>query len=190
MAPAQTGGLTALVAGLRRERKLGLVLRARGGVCPSCCSIALAGCVRRRRAGVPCGAPATEQRAALAGRSAEGGGDRCRDARGWRRPAWLPVARVGRRVVASRLADPGSALARRSRPRPAPRLDGRSTRQRRATSRGRHGRVGVGQLPPWLDVRLELAVGPLFCIVTGPTCGRPASGGATPRTAPGPRSSR
>src|ERR671935_3292877 len=29
------------------------------------------------------------------------------------------------------------------------------------------------QLAPWLDVRLELPVGPLFCVVNGPTRGRP-----------------
>jgi integrase len=28
------------------------------------------------------------------------------------------------------------------------------------------------QLQPWLDARTELPVGPLLCIVTGPTCGR------------------
>jgi len=32
--------------------------------------------------------------------------------------------------------------------------------------------VGWGQLQPWLKTRLELPVGPLFCIVTGPTRGR------------------
>jgi len=32
--------------------------------------------------------------------------------------------------------------------------------------------VGWGQLQPWLKTRLELSVGPLFCIVTGPTRGR------------------
>ncbi len=31
---------------------------------------------------------------------------------------------------------------------------------------------GWEQLQPWLETRLELPVGPLFCIVTGPTRGR------------------
>jgi integrase len=34
------------------------------------------------------------------------------------------------------------------------------------------------QLRPWLNVRLELPVGPLFCIIDGPTRGRPWSGAA------------
>jgi len=55
--------------------------------------------------------------------------------------------------------------------------------QRRGSLLVRHGKGGrrreVGmdvwgweQLAPWLETRLELPVGPLFCIVTGPTCGR------------------
>jgi hypothetical protein len=34
------------------------------------------------------------------------------------------------------------------------------------------------QLRPWLNARLELPVGPLFCIIDGPTRGRPWSGAA------------
>ena len=34
------------------------------------------------------------------------------------------------------------------------------------------------QLSPWLDARLELPVGPLFCVVNGPTRGRPWSAAA------------
>jgi site-specific recombinase XerC len=42
---------------------------------------------------------------------------------------------------------------------------------------GRRREVGMDewaweQLQPWLDARAELPVGPLFCIVTGPTRGR------------------
>jgi site-specific recombinase XerC len=42
---------------------------------------------------------------------------------------------------------------------------------------GRRREVGMGdwaweQLQPWLDVRVALPVGPLFCVVSGPTCGR------------------
>jgi hypothetical protein len=69
---------------------------------------------------------------------------------------------------------------------------------------GRRREVGMDewaweQLRPWLNARLELPVGPLFCIIDGPTHGRPwsgaavrsefrrlapalASGGASPRT--------
>ena len=43
---------------------------------------------------------------------------------------------------------------------------------------GRRREVGMDdwawdQLEPWLTVRVELPVGPLFCIVNGPTRGRP-----------------
>jgi hypothetical protein len=38
--------------------------------------------------------------------------------------------------------------------------------------RGRHGRVGRGELQPWLEFRRGLPVGPLFCIINGPTRGR------------------
>src|ERR671931_148264 len=46
---------------------------------------------------------------------------------------------------------------------------------------GRRREVGMDewgweQLRPWLNARLELPVGPLFCIIDGPTRGRPSSG--------------
>jgi hypothetical protein len=31
----------------------------------------------------------------------------------------------------------------------------------------------VEQLEPWLQTRVELPIGPLFCVVNGPTRGRP-----------------
>jgi integrase len=37
---------------------------------------------------------------------------------------------------------------------------------------------GWDQLRRWLNARLELPVGPLFCIIDGPTRGRPWSGAA------------
>jgi len=37
---------------------------------------------------------------------------------------------------------------------------------------------GWEQLSPWLGDRVELPVGPLFCIIDGPTRGRPWSGAA------------
>jgi integrase len=48
---------------------------------------------------------------------------------------------------------------------------------------GRRREVGMDewgweQLRPWLTARLELPVGPLFCIIDGPTRGRPWSGAA------------
>jgi site-specific recombinase XerD len=38
--------------------------------------------------------------------------------------------------------------------------------------------VGLEQLRPWLSARAQLPVGPLFCIIDGPTCGRRWSGAA------------
>jgi site-specific recombinase XerD len=48
---------------------------------------------------------------------------------------------------------------------------------------GRRREVGMDDwawehLEPWLQARLELPVGPLFCIVNGPTRGRPWTAGA------------
>src|SRR5215208_5167825 len=48
---------------------------------------------------------------------------------------------------------------------------------------GRRREVGMDdwaweQLQPWLQARVELPVGPLFCIVNGPTRGRPWTSGA------------
>jgi site-specific recombinase XerD len=37
---------------------------------------------------------------------------------------------------------------------------------------------GWEELQPWLELRLELPVGPLFCVITGPTRGRPWSSAA------------
>src|SRR5215211_1492696 len=48
---------------------------------------------------------------------------------------------------------------------------------------GRRREVGMDewaweQLQPWTAVRLELPVGPLFCVINGPTRGRPWSSAA------------
>jgi site-specific recombinase XerD len=45
---------------------------------------------------------------------------------------------------------------------------------------GRRREVGMDewaweQLRPWLDARVSFPVGPLFCVINGPTCGRPWS---------------
>lgn len=45
---------------------------------------------------------------------------------------------------------------------------------------GRRREVGMddwawGQLRPWLEVRVSLPIGPLFCVISGPTRGRPWS---------------
>ena len=46
-------------------------------------------------------------------------------------------------------------------------------RQGRTASRGRDDDWGWGHLSPWITKRLELPLGPLFCIIEGPTRGRP-----------------
>ena len=48
---------------------------------------------------------------------------------------------------------------------------------------GRRREVGMDacgweELQPWLELRLELPVGPLFCVITGSTSGRPWSSAA------------
>ena len=53
----------------------------------------------------------------------------------------------------------------------------------RSAKGGRRREVGMDewgweQLRPWLNARTELPVGPLFCIIDGPTRGRPWSGAA------------
>jgi hypothetical protein len=93
------------------------------------------------------------------------------------RHGWL-AASDDRHAVARRAAHRGGARARRARPRPAARLDSGPPRQGRPAPRGRDGRVGWEQLRPWLAARVELPVGPLFCIIDGPTRGRPWSGAA------------
>jgi hypothetical protein len=83
------------------------------------------------------------------------------------------VARPDRDPVAGRTAHPRGARARRGRPRSAPR--------RRVVRRGngeRRREVGMDawawtELQPWLQIPIELPVGPLFCVLTGPTPGAP-----------------
>jgi site-specific recombinase XerD len=49
------------------------------------------------------------------------------------------------------------------------------SRQRRQAPRGRDGPLGVEQLSPWLQLRATFPVGALFCLLRGPTVGRPWS---------------
>ena len=41
--------------------------------------------------------------------------------------------------------------------------------------------MGWDQMRPWLDARAALPVGPLFCVIDGPTRGRPWTGAAVRR---------
>jgi site-specific recombinase XerD len=78
------------------------------------------------------------------------------------------------------------ALARGLRVQEALALGERDLNRRRGSLLVRHGKAGrrreIGidawgwaQLRPWLVARVELPVGPLFCIIDGPTRGRPWS---------------
>jgi site-specific recombinase XerD len=40
---------------------------------------------------------------------------------------------------------------------------------------------GWEQVRPWLNARAQLPAGPLFCILDGPTCGRPWSSASVRR---------
>jgi integrase len=93
------------------------------------------------------------------------------DRHGWRVRAMIVV------LWRCRASHPGGARAGRARSRPPARIAAGPQRQGRAPTRGRHGRVGVEQLRPWLS-RAELPVGPLFCVIDGPPRGRPWSGAA------------
>ena len=54
-------------------------------------------------------------------------------------------------------------------------------RQGRPSPRGRDDERGWEQVRPWLIARAELPPGPLFCIIDGPTRGRPWSGASVRR---------
>ena len=51
-------------------------------------------------------------------------------------------------------------------------------------------RCGWQQLEPWLESGIELPVGALLCVITGPTAGRPWSAGRGPRDASAARRRR
>lgn len=57
-------------------------------------------------------------------------------------------------------------------PRARARSDARPPRQ---GTGGWDGRLGRRQLEPWLKCRLQMPIGALFCVIKGPTAGRPWS---------------
>jgi integrase len=57
---------------------------------------------------------------------------------------------------------------------------------------GRRREVGMDdwgwqELQPWLQLRLELPIGPLFCVINGATCGRPGQPRPPARSSGAPR---
>jgi hypothetical protein len=94
-------------------------------------------------------------------------------ARRWRRRARPAAARPDRDPLACWATDPGSPRPRRSD------LDhGRGALLVRRGKGGRRREVGMDQwgwdeLHSWLELRSELPVAPLFCVINGSTQGRP-----------------
>ena len=99
--------------------------------------------------------------------------DRRGDEDGRRASVRTSDAGLDRRPMARGPSDQRGPSAHRSRPRSGPGIAARSPWQGRSSARGRHGRVGWAQLRPWLEHRVALPVGPLFCIINGPTAGAP-----------------
>jgi integrase len=137
------------------------------GSCPSFCSIVPVGVDRRRRCQdstpatrqgnkglrYPADRPKVEEIVAVI--RAAGDGTHSRRLRG----------RAGLRIQEALALTEGDLDERRgSTPGPP--------RQGRASSRGRHGRMGIGTASAWLELRRKLAVGPLRCVISGATGGR------------------
>ena len=80
---------------------------------------------------------------------------------------WRAGLRINEALVAHRDRSGGTA-----------RVDFGQAWQERSPSPGRDGRVGVVSARPWLSERATLPVGPLFCVIAGPTAGHAWSAGA------------
>jgi len=132
---------------------------------------------RRSPATLPgnhCGRGAAQQGPALPGGSADGRGDRRRDALRRRDGVRPSCPRAHRPAVARRRAHQARRSRSPKRPRPRDRRSRRAQRQRRQALRARHGPLGLAD-EPWLDYRIALPVGALLCVIDGPTAGRACS---------------
>jgi integrase len=155
---------------------LGFIHEPEEGSCPRGCSIVLVDVDRRRPCWIPRRSPATQQGMrypadppkveeiiAVVVRAA---GDRSHGR--WLRGLVVSLWRAGLRIQEA------LALAEAD-------LDHR--RGALLVRRGKGGRrreVGMDpwgweELQPWLELRVSLPVGPLFCVINGPTRGRPWS---------------
>ena len=132
------------------------------GAVGCCGSAAIAG----DRTGVSARLRAAQQGSALSGRPAQGGRDHRRHAHRRRRRA-----RRADQGAESFCGAPGCGSTKHCRsPRPTssrPRVDSRPPRQGRQAPRGRDGRVGMGTRRTMASDRLELPVGPFFCVIDG-----------------------
>jgi hypothetical protein len=80
--------------------------------------------------------------------------------------------RPDRDSLASRPSDQRGARADRVRPRPQERVRAYPGWEGRQAPNGGDRRLGLGARQHWTRRRVELPVGPLFCILDGPTRGR------------------
>lgn len=121
------------------------------------------------------GLPPRNKGLRISARSAAGRGDHRGHARGRREPRRRTAARHHRRAVACRPANQRGTRAQRDRSRP-----GRGSLVVRHGKGDKRREVGMDRwawahLEPWLELRRELPVGRLFCVLRGPTRGRPCS---------------
>jgi hypothetical protein len=106
---------------------------------------------------------------------ADRGGDHRGHAPDPRRSTRLQAARDDRRAVARRATYSGSPRARRARPRPRARVAAGAQRQGRPAPRDRHGYLGLGAAATVGRGAGREPMGALFCVIAGPTRGRPWS---------------
>jgi hypothetical protein len=121
---------------------------------------------------------------------AHGRGDRRGNPPGRRQRPRRPAGSFDRAAVACGAAHPGGAHRHRARPRRASPSDTGTSRQGWQAPRGRHGPLRLGAPPPLARSRIGMPVGPLLCVIDGPTCGRPLSKRRSPSQRAPSRSSR
>ena len=126
---------------------------------------------------IPCGASAEQQGAPLPSRSAESGGDRRRHAGCWRRAARPAAAGTHRGPLARWSADPGSALAWRSRSRSAAGIAARPPRPGLATDgKGRRGLAAPPVSSSYPSAGWHVSMKPRWLCASGLTSALPRPG--------------
>ena len=115
---------------------------------------------------------AIEQGSPPTRRPADRRGDRPCDAASTHRAHTRTNSWSDRDPVACGLADQRGSRADRVRSRLEDRVGAGSRRQGREATDGRHGRLRWEHVARWTEHRAGLPIGPLFCILAGPTRGR------------------
>jgi Phage integrase family len=126
----------------------------------------------RHLARLPRRTRAAQQRTALPARSARCRGDRRRHAPGRRRCPRRPPTSLDRAALAggSSITDALTVTEHDL----TPRVGWCSSARVRAAAAARSvWPVGWDHLRPWLELRMAMPVGPLLCVIDGPTRGRP-----------------